>query len=118
MLEFNLSEALVQGKKVNDLAADIRSSKNSVTVVKESLGQSWKATEMTYINNHFEQLAAELSRLATELESIGHDIQSTANEIHNEIEAKKAAEAKAKAEAEAQAKAVAAEKVKAENLGK
>ncbi|MFJ7724811.1 hypothetical protein ACIQXV_01480 [Neobacillus sp. NPDC097160] len=107
-MEFNLSKALIQGGRVNDLASDVRSSKNSLNVVKESLGSSWKAGEMTYINNHFDKLATELSRLASELESIGHDIQSTANEIHKEIEAKKAAETKAKAEAEAAAKAKAA----------
>ncbi|MFK9091898.1 hypothetical protein [Bacillus salipaludis] len=102
-MEFNLSRALIQGGRVNDLASDLRSSKNSLTVVKGSLGSSWKAAEMTSINNHFAQLATELSRLASELESIGHDIQSTANEIHKEIEEKKAAEAKAKEEAKAKA---------------
>ncbi|MFZ7946304.1 hypothetical protein [Neobacillus sp. 19] len=112
-MEFNLSGALNQGRRINDLAADIRSSKNSLHVVKGSLGGSWKATEMNYINNHFDKLATELSQLASELESIGHDIQSTANEIHKEIEAKKAAEAKAKAEAEAKAKAEAEAAAKA-----
>lgn len=113
MMEFNLSNALNQGRRVNDIAADIRSSKNSLNVVKGSLGSSWKATEMTYINDHFDQLTTELSRVATELESIGNDIQSTANEVHREIEEKKAAEAKAKAEAEAKAKAEAEAKAEA-----
>ncbi|WP_157273247.1 hypothetical protein [Neobacillus bataviensis] len=36
MVEFNLSKALVQGRKVNDLAADIRSSKNSVIEAKKA----------------------------------------------------------------------------------
>lgn len=103
-MEFNLSRALIQGGRVNDLASDVRSSKNSLNVVKESLGSSWKAAEMTYINNHFGKLATEVSKLVSELESIGHDIQSAANEIHKEVEAKKAAEAEVKAKAEAAAK--------------
>ncbi|ETI68365.1 hypothetical protein [Neobacillus vireti] len=112
-MEFNLSNALNQGRRVNDIAADIRGSKNSLNTVKGSLESSWKATEVTYINHHFDNLTTELSRLATELDSIGHDIQSTANEIHREIEEKKAAEAKAKAEAEAKAKAEAEAKAEA-----
>ena len=113
IMEFILSRSLMQGRRINDLASDIRNSKNSLTVVKGSLGQSWKATEMAYINNHFDQLAAEMSRIASELESIRHDIQTTATEINKEIEEKKAAEAKAKAEAEAKAKAEATAKAKA-----